>query len=58
MANKESFGFLDSSDVMRATHIVPAFAAGTRYPDKVGMSKCRMDSEDWNSYYVMWYVPR
>lgn len=57
VASPESFGFLDPANVMRGAHIVPAFSTGTRHMDKRGMSKCGMDSEDWNSYYVMWYIP-
>lgn len=53
MADEGSFSFLDPADVLRAAHVVPAFAAGARYPEGEGLSNCAMDSKDWNSYYVM-----
>lgn len=57
MADAGSFGFLDPADVLRAAHIVPAFAAGLRYSeDDDGMSPHSRDAGDWNSYYVMRYV--
>lgn len=31
MANEGAFGFLDPADVVRGTHIMPAFASGKRY---------------------------
>lgn len=53
MADSGSFGFLDPADVVRAAHIVPAFAAKRRHDDRTGLSRCAKDSDDWNSYYVM-----
>ena len=53
MAEPGAFGFIDPSDVVRACHIIPAFASGKRYGDGRGLSRCAMDSDDWNSYYLM-----
>jgi hypothetical protein len=52
MAREDAFGFLDPANVMRACHIIPAFAAKKRYTDGKGLSPCAMDSGDWQSYYV------
>jgi hypothetical protein len=56
MAAENAFEFLDPKFVLRACHIVPAFASGKRHADGVGLSRCAKDSEDWCSYYVMRYV--
>lgn len=52
MADKDSFSFLDPTDVVRGCHIIPAFAANRRYGDGRGISRCAKDSGDWWSYYV------
>lgn len=57
MASPDAFGFVDPADVMRASHITPAFAAGKRYADGKGLSQCAMDSGDWGSYYLNRCVP-
>jgi hypothetical protein len=56
MANEKSFGFVDPSDVLRACHLVPAFARGPLHSDGKGMSVHARDQSDWRGYYVMWYV--
>jgi hypothetical protein len=48
----DAFGFLDPADVVRGSHIIPAFAKKRRYLDGKGMSPCAMDSGDWQSYYL------
>ncbi|KAF7981735.1 hypothetical protein HWV62_32343 [Athelia sp. TMB] len=53
MANEDSFSFLDPGDVLRGCHVVPCFAAGQRYPDGKGISRCARDDEDYKNYYVM-----
>lgn len=52
----EPFGFLDPSHVLRASHLIPAFALG-KTTSLLGPSSTR-DSEDgdWINYYVMRYV--
>jgi hypothetical protein len=52
MANEDAFGFVDPSDVLRSSHIIPRFAKGRRYSDGVGLSKCAKDSGDWKFYYA------
>lgn len=47
----EAFGFLDPSCVLRATHLVPAFAHG-RTPDLCPPSLARDDEGDWEYFYV------
>ena len=50
----EPFGFLDPTHVVRACHLIPAFAHG-QTSDTLGPSIARHDpttSEDWRYYYV------
>jgi hypothetical protein len=47
-----SFDFLDPNDVLRACHILPAFAHGKKYLDGVGLSRCASDSQDYRIYYI------
>lgn len=47
----EQFGFLDPDDVIRAVHLIPAFAHG-RTKDLLRRSKFRSDQGDWQYYYV------
>lgn len=51
IADVGAFGFVDPADVLRSSHIIPAFNQGVRR-DAVGMSKCAHDSGDFNAYYV------
>ena len=39
-----AYGFLDPDDVIRASHLIPAFASG------------KNEAEEWNYYYVNMYV--
>ena len=52
MTEDDAFGFVDPSDVLRACHIIPAFARGRLHLDGKGLSRCAQDSSDWVSYYV------
>ena len=56
VAQENAFEFIDPQAVLRACHIIPAFSAGKRHADGIGLSRCAKDSQDWNSYYVMRYV--
>lgn len=49
ISGDDSFGFLDPTDVLRATHIIPMFRAGKRLSSS--LSSCAKDGEDWQSYY-------
>jgi hypothetical protein len=52
--NTEPFGFLDPANVIRACHLIPAFAAG-RTSDLLGPSVVRSNTDehdDWQYYYV------
>ncbi|KIM91270.1 hypothetical protein PILCRDRAFT_1439 [Piloderma croceum F 1598] len=55
MAKDDAFGFLDPSDVLRGSHIVPAFAKGKLHPDGKGLLHLAQDSSDWIEYYVNRY---
>lgn len=52
----EAFGFLDPAHVLRACHLIPAFALG-KTTSLLRPSTAR-DSEDgdWTNYYVMRYI--
>lgn len=52
MAEDDSFGFVDPSDVIRGCHIIPAFSGRKVHTDGKGLSFCAQDSLDWVSYYV------
>lgn len=51
MASEGAFGFVDPSDVLRSSHIIPAFSQGVRR-DAVGMSRCARDSGEFKVYYI------
>ncbi|KZP03324.1 hypothetical protein FIBSPDRAFT_1055351 [Athelia psychrophila] len=55
-----AFGFLDPKEIIRAVHLIPAFAHG-RSGDALGPSLIRHPrekDEDWNFYYVSRWVDR
>jgi hypothetical protein len=52
IAEDDSFGFIDPSDVLRSCHIIPAFACKKVHEDNKGLSRCARDLLDWVSYYV------
>jgi hypothetical protein len=52
MASNGAFGFVDPSDILQASYIVPRFESGRVHPDLVSLSRCAMDSHDWKRYYV------
>jgi hypothetical protein len=56
MASEGAFGFVDPSDVLRASYIVPRFKTGRVHSDLVSLSRCAKDSHDWKRYYVDRYV--
>lgn len=57
MAQEDSFGFVDPSDVLRACHIMPAFASGKVHSDSISLSRCANDGDDYRRYYVNRSVP-
>ena len=51
----ESFGFLDPDDIIRGSHLIPAFAHG--YKDVATLpSVAKNGKRAWRYYYVNWYV--
>jgi hypothetical protein len=56
LANKDAFGFVDPTDVLRGCHIIPAFSKGKLHPDELNISHCARDGKDWVRYYVNRYV--
>lgn len=51
----DAFGFVSPDQVLRAVHLIPAFAHGKSNDTLPGYSLARLDSEDdedWNFHYV------
>ena len=57
MAQENSFGFVNPSTVLRACHIIPAFASGKVHANSTSLSHCANDSGDYRRYYVNRFVP-
>lgn len=53
MSDDEAFGFINPSDVLRSSHLIPRFSRGRQHSDGKGLSRCARDSSDWREYYVM-----
>lgn len=51
LTNPTAFGFVDPGAVLRACHIIPAFARGRRNLNG-GISSLSGDKDDWLEYYV------
>ncbi|KAG2745098.1 hypothetical protein P692DRAFT_20698025, partial [Suillus brevipes Sb2] len=56
MVNDDSFDFLDSALVLRGCHIIPAFTSLKKYHNRLGVSACAGDKDDWREYYVNQFV--
>ena len=55
--NKDfSFSFVDPKVVLHGCHILPAFAQGKQQKDGIGISYCAKDGNDYNQYFVGWWV--
>ena len=54
LASKEAFGFVDPTDILWASHLIPRFLLGkTRNEDNPRPhSLCAQDHRDWGAYYV------
>ncbi|EGO28346.1 hypothetical protein SERLADRAFT_413311 [Serpula lacrymans var. lacrymans S7.9] len=57
MADNDVFGFVDPTDVLRACHLIPAFARDKSCPDGVGLSRCARDGQDSKLYYINRVLP-
>ncbi|KAF8835367.1 hypothetical protein BDN67DRAFT_1040256 [Paxillus ammoniavirescens] len=58
IADEGSFGFIDPGNVLRACHLIPAFAHGKQPSDGIPISQKGQDCEDWKFYYVNRFVDR
>lgn len=47
-----SHNFIDPLQVLRATHMIPCYRLGKRYPEGRGKSEIWKDGSDWERYYV------
>ena len=57
--NDNAYGFLDPDDVIRGTHLIPAFAHGRTEPTSLmpSINNPPATPEDqWNFFYINWYV--
>jgi hypothetical protein len=52
MTDDDAMGFIDPSDVLRASYIVPAFSSGKHIMIPENISRCAQNSSDYNQYYV------
>ena len=52
MANPDSFGFVDPGDILRGCQTISRFAQGRVHDDRVSLSQCAKDGDDWKIYYV------
>jgi len=52
LTDDDAFGFIDPSDILRSSHVIPAFAKGRLHVDGKGLSSCAKDATDWVAYYV------
>jgi hypothetical protein len=50
--SQDAFGFLNPSDVLRATHMILRFCKGLKHQDGRGLSSMAGDKGDWCEYYV------
>ena len=51
----EPFGFIDPADILRASHMIPAFAHG-RTSALMDVSIVRPQADEWRWHYVNLYV--
>jgi hypothetical protein len=55
-AESNPFGFIDPARILRAVHLIPAFAhletTDLLGPSKVARRWCDSDDDDWRYYYV------
>lgn len=56
VASFECTTFIDPMSALRATHIIPRFSRGRKYPNGGGLSTMARDGTDWSQYYVNRYV--
>jgi hypothetical protein len=52
MSDDDAFGFLDPSQVLRASHLIQSFMADRRHMDGRGISECAQNTQDWHQYLV------
>lgn len=52
-----AFGFLNPADVVRGTHLIPAFAHALRAALPPSLARPVRSNEDWKYYYVNMHVP-
>ncbi|KAN0088098.1 hypothetical protein V8E55_006719, partial [Tylopilus felleus] len=58
MNNNDAFGFVDPTDVLRVCHIISSFPDSPLHPDRVAMSPCAGDVDNWKCYCVNCFVDR
>ena len=56
MHGNDSFGFVDSKDVLCRCHMLPVFAKGRQQASGISISHCAKDGKDYNQYYVGWCI--
>ena len=56
LCEEASLGFVDPKDILYGCHLIPAFAKGRCHSNRVGVSRCAKDGNDYTLYYISWYV--
>ncbi|TEB19086.1 hypothetical protein FA13DRAFT_1606363, partial [Coprinellus micaceus] len=54
----EATTFIDPMSALRASHIIPRFSRGRKYPSGDGLSRMARDWTDWSQYYVNRFADR
>lgn len=58
-SDSSAFGFLNPDDVVRASHIIPAwsFKRTDEYLTGATLARPKGEPDDWARLYINWYVP-
>ena len=56
LSEEASLGLVDPKDVLHGCHIIPAFTKGRRHQNRIGVSHCAKDGNDYTLYYIGWYI--
>lgn len=54
VTHHNTFGFINPADVLRSSHLIPAFADGKVHSDSISISNSAQDGEDWRAYHINW----
>lgn len=55
ISRRGAFGFINPADIIRSSHVIPAFAQGIRHGELGLVSSLARRSEEWEMYYINRY---